>query len=57
MYGEHILYWMLDNAVDGHEVDDHEMQEGCGLPEFEYFIGIAWLTQNGLINRRDNAAQ
>lgn len=54
MYGECILYWMLEHAVDGHDVDDYEMQAGSGLPDLEFQIGMKWLVDQQLLDRRED---
>jgi len=51
MYGECILFWMLENASDGRQIDDHEMQDGSGLADTEFQIGLNWLVENRLLDR------
>ena len=53
MYGECILFWIMENAVDGRKVGDHEMQLGCGLPDLEFFIGLEWLIKQDLLKRQE----
>jgi hypothetical protein len=53
LYGECILYWMLEYAPDGREIDDHEMQEGSGLPDLEFSIGLSWLVNQNLLQRHE----
>jgi predicted transcriptional regulator len=53
MYGECILFWLLENASDGRQIDDHEMQEGTGLRDPEFQIGLNWLMQNNLLDREE----
>ncbi|MFW5690910.1 MAG: hypothetical protein ACOCXZ_00300 [Chloroflexota bacterium] len=50
LYGECILYWMLENAIDLLEVDDVEMQEGSGLSDMEFNIGMNWLIEQRLLD-------
>jgi hypothetical protein len=54
MYGECILFWMLENAPDGRQIEDHEMQEGSGLPDTEFQIGLQWLVKNRLLDRHED---
>ena len=54
MYGECILYWLLENTPAGSEVDDFEMQTGSGLPDLEFRIGLDWLVENKLIDRHED---
>jgi hypothetical protein len=54
MYGECILFWMLENVIEGYPVEDFEMQEGSGLPDFEFEIGMGWLMKNELLDHRDS---
>lgn len=53
MYGEYILFWLIENAGDGRHVEDHEMQEGSGLPDVEFRIGLDWLIEQEVLDRRD----
>lgn len=53
LYGECILYWMLENISDGSDVDDLMMQEGSGLPDTEFKIGMDWLVAQRLVDRPD----
>jgi hypothetical protein len=53
MYGECILYWMIENAVDGRRVGDYEMQEGSGLPDFEFHVGLDWLVRHRILDREE----
>jgi hypothetical protein len=53
MYGECILYWMLEYAMDGRDVDDYEMQAGSGLNDIAFKIGMDWLVEQRLLDRRD----
>lgn len=53
VYGEHILFWLLENANDGRKVEDHEMQEGSGLPDLEFQIGLDWLVEQRLLDRHE----
>ena len=32
-------------------IDDHEMQEGCGLDDPEFQIGLRWLIDNHFLDR------
>lgn len=57
MYGECILYWMLENAIDGRQVDDYEMQEGSGLPDLEFQIGLNWLVNQQYLDRQEELWQ
>jgi hypothetical protein len=57
MYGECILYWMIENAVDGRQVDDLEMQVGSGLPDLEFQIGLDWLIRHELLDRQEDRLQ
>lgn len=54
MYAECILYWMLENAVEGYPIEDYEIQEGSGLPDFEFGIGMDWLMKNEFLDHREN---
>lgn len=54
MYGECILFWMLENASDGEQIDDHEMQEGSGLADPEFQIGLRWLVDNHFLDRQED---
>ncbi len=54
MYGEYILYWLLENASDGRDIDDYEMQEGSGLPDIEFKIGLDWLIEQEFLDRRED---
>lgn len=54
MYGECILFWMLENAWDGRQIEDHEMQEGSGLPDSEFQVGLNWLVENHLLDRQQD---
>ena len=51
MYGECILYWMIENAVDIGEVDDFEMQVGSGLDDTQFMIGLNWLVEQQVLDR------
>lgn len=51
IYGECILYWLLENAGDGRKIEDFEMQEGSGLPDLEFTIGLDWLVKQQLLDR------
>lgn len=53
IYGEYILFWLIENANDGRQVEDHEMQEGSGLPDVEFRIGLDWLIEQEVLDRRD----
>ncbi|GAB4522719.1 MAG: hypothetical protein OHK0046_35670 [Anaerolineae bacterium] len=53
MYGEYILYWLLENAWDGRQVEDFEMQDGSGLPDMEFRIGLDWLIEMNLLDRHE----
>lgn len=57
MYGECILFWMIENAVDGRQIDDYEMQEGSGLPDFEFQIGLDWLVRQRYLDRQEDLEQ
>jgi len=54
LYGECILFWMLEHAPDGEQIDDQEMQEGSGLPDIEFQIGLQWLVDNRLLDRHED---
>lgn len=54
MYAECILFWMLENASEGTPIEDFEIQEGSGLPDFEFGIGMDWLMENEYLDRREN---
>lgn len=49
VYGEYILFWLLENVVDGHQIADFEIQEGSGLPDMEFHIGLNWLIRHNLL--------
>lgn len=57
MYGECILYWLLENAGDGRKIEDFEMQDGSGLPDLEFSIGLGWLVQQELLDRHEDILQ
>lgn len=57
IYGECILYWLLENAGDGRQVDNFQMQAGCGLPDLEFNIGLEWLVQQKLLDRQEERLQ
>lgn len=54
LYGECILFWMLEHAPEGQQIDDHDMQEGSGLPDLEFQIGLTWLIQNHFLDRQED---
>lgn len=54
LYGECILFWMLENAPDGRQIGDHEMQEGSGLRDHEFQIGLKWLVDHDLLDRNED---
>ena len=54
MYGECILFWMLENVTEGYPVEDFEMQEGSGLPDLEFGIGMNWLVKNEFLDHRES---
>jgi len=51
LYGECILYWLMENVPDGRQIDDLELQEGSGLPDFEFQIGLDWLIDHQVLDR------
>lgn len=53
-YAECILFWMLENAVDGRVVEDFEMQDGSGLPDFEFRVGLEWLIDHHFLDRKND---
>lgn len=53
MYGECILFWLMENAWDGRQVEDFEMREGSGLPDVEFQIGLDWLIEMNLLDRQE----
>ncbi len=53
LYGECILYWLLENAGDGRYIEDFEMQDGTGLPDLEFTIGLEWLVQQNFLDRHE----
>lgn len=54
VYGEYILFWLLENATDGRQLDDYEMQEGSGLPDLEFRVGLEWLIENEYLDRSED---
>ncbi len=50
MYGECILYWMIENAIDIDTVSVIELQEGSGLGGAEFQAGLDWLIKNHLLD-------
>ena len=53
LYAECILYWMLDNVIEGQPLDDYQMRVGSGLPDFEFKLGMAWLVQHDLLDQNE----
>lgn len=51
LYGECILYWVLENAIELGEVDDYQMREGSGLDDVQYKIGLNWLIEHRLLEK------
>ena len=55
MYAECILFWLMENAEEGLMVETFEMQDGCGLPDFEFRIGMGWLIEHQLLDQMDES--
>lgn len=51
IYGECILYWMLENAMENRRIADYEIQLGSGLSDVQFKIGMDWLIDQRLMER------
>ncbi|TVR22957.1 MAG: hypothetical protein EA396_04995 [Anaerolineaceae bacterium] len=51
VYGECILYWMIENTVEMQAINIMAMQDGSGLTDIQFEIGMNWLIKNELVER------
>lgn len=51
VYGECILYWMIENTVEMQSINIMAMQDGSGLTDIQFEIGMNWLIRNELVER------
>jgi hypothetical protein len=54
LYGECILFWMLENSIDLDQLDDYQTQLRSGLSETEFQIGLQWLVNHEFIGPRSS---